>query len=52
MSEQRKYAILFAATLLCAQKMIGAMDTDNELGKTVFCGSSDSGGRVYYGEDR
>jgi hypothetical protein len=28
MEEQRKHAILFAATLLCARKMIETMDSD------------------------
>jgi len=28
MTEDRKYAILFAATLLCARKMIEIMDSD------------------------
>jgi hypothetical protein len=28
MAEDRKYAILFAATLLCARKMIEIMDSD------------------------
>ena len=28
MTEERKYAILFAATLLCARKMIEIMDSD------------------------
>lgn len=28
MEEQRKYAILFAATILCARKLIEAMDSD------------------------
>ncbi len=28
MTEERKHAILFAATLLCARKMIEIMDSD------------------------
>jgi hypothetical protein len=28
MTEERKYAILFAATLLCARKMIETMESD------------------------
>ena len=28
MTEERKHAILFAATLLCARKMIETMDSD------------------------
>ena len=28
MTEDRKYAILFAATLLCARKLIDTMDSD------------------------
>jgi len=28
MTEERKHAILFAATLLCARKIIGLIDTD------------------------
>jgi hypothetical protein len=28
MTEDRKYAILFAATLLCARKLIETMDSD------------------------
>ena len=28
MTEERKYAILFAATLLCARKLIEAIDSD------------------------
>ena len=29
MTEERKHAILFAATLLCARKIIDSMDSDN-----------------------
>jgi hypothetical protein len=28
MTEERKYAVLFAATLLCARKLIETMDSD------------------------
>lgn len=28
MTEERKYAILFAATLLCARKLIDSMESD------------------------
>jgi hypothetical protein len=37
MEEQRKHAILFAATLLCARKLIETMESDKpNLGKEYF----------------
>lgn len=30
MEEERKYAILFAATLLCARKLIESMESDKQ----------------------
>jgi hypothetical protein len=37
MEEQRKHAILFAATLLCARKMIETIDSDKpNLAKQYF----------------
>lgn len=37
MEEQRKHVILFAATLLCARKLMETMETDKpNLGKQYF----------------
>jgi hypothetical protein len=37
MTEERKHAILFAATLLCARKIIDSMDSDKpNLAKQFF----------------
>lgn len=37
MTEERKHAILFAATLLCARKLIETIDSDKpNLGKQYF----------------
>ena len=53
MTEERKHAILFAATLLCARKMIENDGVGQaEFRRTVLGGQGGGEGGVYFGEDR
>jgi hypothetical protein len=52
MTEERKHAILFAATLLSARKLIDIMDSDRPNFAGVFRGQGDRGSGIHPGADR
>jgi hypothetical protein len=53
MTEERKFAILFAATLLSARKLIVCIESGKpNFAKGVFCGQGHQRGSVCAGEDR